>query len=366
MADLKTHLRELSPILAFLDDNINPDLISPKEFNSLIKNNFSHIKDLPENIIGLETFSSSDREILHRGIILGKYIKSKFNIKSKPEVVWSGNMTHSKIPIDLIINNIKLSLKEESFILENMGLYKYISLITGNETLRGGSHIFNDFANDEYNAWFNYSWNSLLDSKSSWKLESVNKVSVITFKDNSILMQYNNVSKELPLIKDIGIKKYTELTSNVIREKVFSKWLKSNLEKDSKYLELKRECSIKAGENLIAYLKKNINPVNDNLKRLLRIYSETYYYAKTTKKGVSFFKIPNTKEFSDIISIEDISYSVPTSQLNIITRLENKLTGHKLTLRNEVRFSHGQFNGTPEAKMYYDKNSDLATIYIPI
>lgn len=56
-------------------------------------------------------------------------------------------------------------------------------------------------------------------------------------------------------------------------------------------------------------------------------------------------------------------YEVPGSQLNIITTFKNKSTGKILEFRNECRFSHGQFNGTPEAKMYVAKNTSLTNLY---
>jgi hypothetical protein len=80
------------------------------------------------------------------------------------------------------------------------------------------------------------------------------------------------------------------------------------------------------------------------------------------------YKVPSSQEFANFINIKSINYSVPRSQLNIITEIENKSTGNILTLRNELRYSHGQFNGTPEAKMYYDdqQSTGLEVFYIPI
>ena len=38
--------------------------------------------------------------------------------------------------------------------------------------------------------------------------------------------------------------------------------------------------------------------------------------------------------------------------------------GCKIIFRNELRYSHGQFNKTPEAKCYIDRNAcDLTTMY---
>lgn len=64
-----------------------------------------------------------------------------------------------------------------------------------------------------------------------------------------------------------------------------------------------------------------------------------------------------------------IDYEVPESQLNIITTIENTETGDILQLRNELRYSHGQFNGIPEAKLYIHNSlnqESLSKIYKPI
>lgn len=366
MADIKTHLRELSPLLAFVEDTVNIEILTPNEFIEIINKTFPTLRNIPLNMGLNSEFTDTEKLIISRGIKLGETLIRKFEIDKVPEVEWSGNSTHSLIPVDLKINNIKISLKEESFILENMGLYRYINLMTGKDSNRGSSHIFMDFAAKEYNEWFNYSWNYLVKSQLDWEYTGRDYKSSIKFLNDKVLFQYNEIKTELPNEVNLGIEAYTRLTTNKIREKVFSKWLKQFLERDNEYLRLKKKCSISAGDRLVNYINQNLNPTNINLRRLLRVYDEEYYYAKTTKLGVKVYRIPNSKEFSQLITIDEIKFSVPNSQLNIITTLQNTLTKSKLILRNEVRFSHGQFNGTPEAKMYYDKSSDLSTIYIPV
>ena len=83
----------------------------------------------------------------------------------------------------------------------------------------------------------------------------------------------------------------------------------------------------------------------------------------TKSTGVEIFKVPSIISFGNDIIIESIESSVPNNQANILTTIKNKKTGQTLVLRNECRFSHGQFNGTPEAKMYYENGGSLEVIY---
>ena len=88
-----------------------------------------------------------------------------------------------------------------------------------------------------------------------------------------------------------------------------------------------------------------------------------YPISKTTNAGVEIYKVPSQKNYLNTIRIEKIEGSVPNSQANILTTIVNNKNNTKLVLRNECRFSHGQFNGTPEAKMYYERGGSLLVIY---
>ena len=99
------------------------------------------------------------------------------------------------------------------------------------------------------------------------------------------------------------------------------------------------------------------------MPRFLRIHKKEYYYAKTTQAGIEIYKVPSLSSFENSIIIESIKPSVPDKQANILTTIKNTKTGGTLVLRNECRFSHGQFNGTPEAKLYYENKGSLLVIY---
>ena len=96
-----------------------------------------------------------------------------------------------------------------------------------------------------------------------------------------------------------------------------------------------------------------------SLHKLFRIEKQSYYYAKTTIQGIELYKVPSESEFSTKIKIIDMYSSIPQSQLNIYTSIENTLTKQKLVLRNELRYTHGQLNTAPEAKQYIAEGSLL-------
>jgi hypothetical protein len=80
---------------------------------------------------------------------------------------------------------------------------------------------------------------------------------------------------------------------------------------------------------------------------------------------VEIYLVPSKRDFEEETFIKDISFKVPAHQLNIYTIIQNKNTKQEIEFRNELRYSHGQFNGTPEAKFYISKG-DMATLYRPI
>lgn len=164
------------------------------------------------------------------------------------------------------------------------------------------------------------------------------------------------------LFQKIALSQFENNTSSKTREYVFSKYINQNLDNNENYNTTKKACAVAATIALANELNSNLN-YNAGLPRFLRIHERTYYYAKTTSSGVEILKVPSIETFGNDIIIESIVSSVPDKQANILTTIKNKNTGNKLVLRNECRFSHGQFNGTPEAKMYYEHGGSLEVIY---
>lgn len=280
-----------------------------------------------------------------------------------------GNDTQKDDPIDIKVGEYGFSLKEESFILENMGLYKLLNCYTGSTYTK--RHIFSDYARKEYERWFSTTWNELnrilLANSGKWEYNNVEKqkAGCITVTSKGIILDFFSKGKKedtciLPL--NCTLNDFERRTNSKIREQVFAKFINQNLDENSNYNKAKKDCAVAATTALAKELNDNLNYAS-GLPRFLRIHNITYYYAKTTTSGIEIYKVPDINSFGNDIIIESIVPSVPDKQANILTTICNKKTGKKLVLRNECRFSHGQFNGTPEAKMYYENNGSLLVIY---
>lgn len=365
MADIKTHLRELSVAVTIscLKANKSFDLaFTPIGFMEIAKNTISGDIQSADNILDLTTFNQEHIDIINNGISLGKYIYNKFNVNNDDCIIWQGNDTQKGDPIDLVVGKYSFSLKESSFILENMGLYKFLTLLTSKEYKRG-VHVFNEFALDEYNNWFKYTWNKLVDFD-SWHNSYPKYKSSFIVDDAYVAFNFNYESECKVPISISTPEQFMKYTNPKIREKVFSKWISENLKKDTEYIRLKKICSETAGQNMCQLINNNLD--TSNLARLLQLRQHEYFYAKSTGNELKVLRVPSIHDYSEEIIVDRIEYSVPASQLNIITTIKNTITDNIFEIRNECRFSHGQFNGTPEAKMYYGRNGDLSIIYATI
>ena len=371
MADIKTNLRELSIIVGVYNIlGLKKYCETPSSFINICKFALPNINQYSyNNISTLSSFDFEQKQIIKNGFQLAKEILIKFSIKEITEINWYGFDTQKDEPYDISINNLKFSLKEESFILENMGLYKLLNCYTGSTYKR--RHIFHDYAKKEYELWFNITWKELsqylITHNQKWTNVNVlknNKSEILISSKNVELVFYKNnkCSSRALLPIDCSLSKYEELTNSEIREKVFAKFINICLDKNTAYNQAKKNCAIVASKKLVDELNNNLN-YSVGLLRFLRIHSSEYYYAKTTSKTVEIYKVPSSSALGTEIIIESISPSVPSSQANIITKIKNTKTNKILTLRNECRFSHGQFNGTPEAKLYYENNCTLEAIY---
>ncbi len=376
MADIKTHLRELSvaTTIGLLIQEVNfeiSELYSPQQFLLYAEKVISSDISSASNLNNLSKFTNEYKQIINNGYNLGKAIfeNKHFSFDKTAIITWQGNDTQKDDPIDITVGDYGFSLKEESFILENMGLYKLLNCYTGSTYKK--RHIFKDYAKAEYEQWFDITWqemiNILSNSNGTWSYYNNVKHTraTITLHDDKLIFEYFNkentiVSSSLPL--RCNVSNFEKCTNNITREKVFSKFINTNLEKNTKYNAAKRHCAIIATTALAKELNDNLNYYS-GLPRFLRIHDKEYYYAKTTSTGIKIFRVPSLESFGNDIIIESIKSSVPDKQANILTTIKNNKTGKKLVLRNECRFSHGQFNGTPEAKMYYEQGGSLEVIY---
>lgn len=376
MANLQTTLREISVIYGIhVLLNGEPAVLNSDSFIQILS------IYLPKDQIAL--ISQFDlnfqheikKAILNNGISLAKAIVEVFKLENPVKIRWTGLISQSETPIDLWINDLPFSLKEESYILENMGLYKLVNLLTGSNFDRGKLHIFKNFANDEYEDWFKITWKLLMEFTKNkpngliWEHKGNNYKSEMVKKTDKIIFDYKDTKNkscvvEFNINSILTLSEFEKVTNPLIREKVFSKWVNSTISKDTYYLSAKRACAIRAGKNLVKYIKDNLK--KSNVARFLRISNIEYYYAKVVNLTPRIFKVPSIKDFENVYDIEEMDYSVPDSQLNFHTIVRNKKTNNKLELRNEIRFSHGQFNGTPEAKLYYARGNNLECIYLPL
>ncbi len=372
MADIKTHLRELSVavtaglLLSDIPFQVS-DLYDSQTFwqlaQSVIDNNIS----TAQNILEVPTYADELRDILHNGCRLGRAIveNSHFHFHKGDKIFWLGAQTQKGDPIDVKIGAYGFSLKENSFILENMGLYKLLNYMTGSHYQRG-LHVFATFAPEEYDRWFAYTWErfvTYLQKHETWGLEKNSKVSTAYLSKGQVMLQYNGDIVSVPAHITTN-RQYMSYTTSHTREKVFSKWIREQLEKDPVYLELKRSCSVAAGERVVDLIRSGYDPTS--LYHFFQIHPFEYYYAKTTAQETTILRVPSTDTFGQTIQLKECRYEAPISQLNIISTFENTATHKVLEFRNECRFSHGQFNGTPEAKMYVRRDTSLAELYDPI
>lgn len=376
MADIKTHLRELSvaTTIGLLKNGTNytlQELYDSSKFFSYASQVISGDISSARNLCTTPTFTGELKQIVDNGHRLGNAIFSNkhFKINASDTITWQGNDTQKDDPIDITVGAYGFSLKEESFILENMGLYKLLNCYTGSSYRK--RHIFSDYARPEYEAWFDATWKELLSvlntSNGVWSYDNTQKQKkgIITLTGTSVKLEYFLAGKSVAsstLPANCTLSKFETDTSSKTREEVFAKFINHTLDNNTNYNTAKKACAVAATENLAKELNDNLN-YNAGLPRFLRIHSSEYYYAKTTTSGIEIFRVPDIKSFGNDIIIESIVSSVPDKQANILTTIKNKKTGKKLVLRNECRFSHGQFNGTPEAKMYYEHGGSLLVIY---
>lgn len=372
MADIKTHLRELSVATTIglyqAEIEFQPsDLYSSKRFLAYAKQVISKDISSADNLADYTVFSGDLQLIIENGYQLGRKIYNNpyFKIAKNDPIKWLGNDTQKGDPIDVSVGNYGFSLKEESFILKNMGLYQLLNNLTGS-TYAPGLHIFNTFAPSEYDEWFCYTWKSFIEylmKHQQWKLEKGKDISKAFIDGNNVVLYFNGEPSNVP-VNITTNEQFMHYTSSKTREKVFSKWIKTVFSDAPKYVSLKKYCSETAGKRVSDKINAEFKP--DNVYDFFQIYPNEYYYAKTTSSETTILKVPGRDDFSSVIEFQGCRYEVPTSQLNIITTFQNKQTKKILEFRNECRFSHGQFNGTPEAKMYVVRDTPLTDLYEPL
>lgn len=374
MADLKTILRELSVIIGyvFAQLSIIKYELTPTEFIELILKYCSNSIDFPSEIdkINKESFTSAENAIIRNGIELGKLIYENIAIDGK--ILWLGPINRNEYPSDIFIGNIQISLKEESFILKNPSFAEYLNALVSPKEPFKTIHIFRKFATTEFDKWFVYTFTKLkatsagkdniiysyTKNQNKYNIKKTN--SGISFEDNSrsyLLIDDKTITEEY----------FNQMIPGDIIEHTFSKWVKDKLEKnDKEYIKLKKICSETAGRNLINFIEENKNINSYRFLEILQIFDNDYYYAKNDGKKISLYKVP--KKSDCVLSIKEMHFTVPKSQLNVFftfeisIKIKSDVKSEEIIMHVECRYSHGQFKGIPEAKLYC--KDDLSKLYL--
>lgn len=360
MADIKTILRELSVIIGYVikQFNLKDDYKIVNNFVNLIK---KYCVNINENIGELNKikdihkFDSIQLDIIENGIILGGYLYDKLNLKG--EIKWIGSEVKNEIPADISVDEIGISLKENSHILKNPAFADYLNALTSPDISFKNVHVFRLFAQKELNDWFKYSFNKLtLESSKYHNGDKIFKYKSYYIKkgEDELIFVGHRKCQKLSLSEEVDEDLFNKSINNDIVEHTFSKWISESLKKDDGYIKLKKQCSEKAGENLRDYIINNKKFNKENILGILQIYNQNYYYGKCINNNPKIFLVPTITEVD--IDIKDITVEVPKSQLNvniifnIIVISDGK--ANEIKMHVECRYSHGQFNGIPEAKIY--------------
>lgn len=326
--------------------------------------------DASSSLNKYNSMSKGMKDILNNGLELARGVANDphFNLRENKKARWIGREPDSD-PLDAVIGDYGFSLKEDSFILKNMSVANFLKNMTGenHEKGRRGLHVFKEFAGPELDRWMKYSWGEFekhLEREGEWSFANgVNNRNTATARIDGdyIILDYNGRSSRVP--RQLNSEEdYYSLTTSTTREKVFSRWLNLKLQNDPTYVDLKKKTSVAAGKRIVEQVRKSSTP--KDARSFLGFEEESYYYGKVDGKTAEAYRVPSIHDIGeDKFEFVDIDYSVPKSQLNIETKFRNTETGELITFRNEARYSHGQLNGTPEAKMYVDKSTSMNAVY---
>jgi hypothetical protein len=358
MADILTNLRELSVgVYFFYPDSI--ETITPEKFANICKANIQFFNSTT-NISESSTFNELELNTIKNGFDLGKKIQENLNISlNNLSIAWKGNEKDDLI--DLQINNYMFSLKERSFILKNMGLYNLLNILTNTEQFKRGLHIFKQFAPEQFEIWFKTALKCIKKSKKFNYISEHGYESYGEIQGDNLILCLNDTSITISNFLDITYDDFEKQTNSDIREKVFCKWVAEA--SDDNYYNKKRECAEVAGANLQEYINNNLVSQSPSILQLFNLEQNEYIYAKNDGQNIQISKVPGLKtvDYRNWI-VEKVEVSVPNSQLNLKTTVKNLENGKTCTFRNEIRYSHGQFNGTPEAKLYIESDDNLEDI----
>ncbi len=252
MADILTHLRELSFGYSILNKGNLSFSETPESFIKFCKAGIENTNELTRRNISeaSKNFSPNELSAINNGLKLGKYILEKNIITSNsPNVKWLGNFTKSGTAADIEIDNIPFSLKEDSFILNNMGLYQLINIITDKVHYKQGLHIFEEFSPVELNNWFKVTRDrtiEMLKKESFSTLDRSNKNIKLAYTEELLYLFFNGIELKIHDFANCEYERFKKETTGKLREKVFSKFINNVLSHDNEYLMAKKVCAEKS------------------------------------------------------------------------------------------------------------------------
>ncbi|MBS1950785.1 MAG: hypothetical protein JST37_07240 [Bacteroidetes bacterium] len=365
MADIKTILRELSVILGYIlakyKLTFTEDTIDVKTYLEFIRKYCKNVNECNSEIQKIEELEDFviHKNIIKNGLTLGKLLYEK--LKLDGDIYWLGATVHSKYPFDIKIGETGISLKEDSYILKNPSFASYLNALVQPKSPFKTVHVFRHFAPTEFSKWFSFTYDKLFEEFNNYSLNdtifSYEKRGTFIKKGKSgLIFGTNETEVEIDVKEKLDEPAFNAKIGGYLFEHTVSKWIKDNLEKkDTEYERLKKECSLKAGENLKDFVLKNLNLDTDKLLEIFQIYDEPYYYGKSSGK-VHIYQVPSNKDCK--MELVDIEIKVPQSQLNVYFtfKIKNSNGSNDIVFRVECRYSHGQLKGVPEAKLYYTDN----------
>lgn len=233
---------------------------------------------------------------------------------------WVGDDT-SKAPADITVNGELWSLKENSEIIKNSSAANLMNTVLGSQKYARNLHSLDAYAEKEHNEALIYAINKHNTANPSEPLPSVasfsewSKHSKDTRKKLALFIRNSSVDKKSQFFKEFS--------------------------------ELKQKANQAAGDNIINEMQTS-DYANVKAGDLLS-GNVSYYYAKTSSGKTSIGYIPSAEELNENVKLVNVT-SRPGQQLDLMLTFENS-RGEKLTIQSEMRYSHGQFAGTPESKM---------------
>jgi len=373
VADIKTILRELSVILGYILSKykltFTEELIDVKSYLDFIRKYCKNVNECNSEIQKIEELDNFviHKDIIENGLKLGKLLYENVNLEG--DIYWLGAKVNSKYPFDIKIGDTGISLKEDSYIIKNPSFAEYLNALVQPSQPFKNVHVFRKFAPTEFKKWFDYTYKKLFEEFGPHEADQdifryQRRGTYIKKGKTGLIFGENENKIEIGMNENLDEISFNSRIKGFIFEHTVSKWIKDKLEKkDIEYEKLKKKCSLKAGANLKEFVNKNLNLNANKILELFQIYDESYYFGKSFG-ATHLYQVPSNKECS--IKLIDIEIKVPQSQLNVYFTFEisNSTGSNAVLFRVECRYSHGQFKGIPEAKLYYTDNvNHLQNLY---